>query len=199
MTSLRGTNFLKTKSTTRLREAMKGQKMATPADYLKLPYGRVVVPEEDGSFRAEIVEFPGCIATADSSSEALQRLEGVAESWLQSVIDRGQNVPEPMDATGFSGKFVVRLPKSLHRRATYAAARDGTSLNQFIVNCVAEHVGAIGCPRTVYVTSPVTCLSIQHIPGGAMTASVGFAHHQSTQKASSLMTSPIIFPDFEHA
>lgn len=178
---------------------MKGQKMAKPADYLKLPYGRVVVPEEDGSFRAEIVEFPGCIATAETASEALQRLEEVAESWLQSLIERGQNVPEPMDASGFSGKFVVRLPKSLHRRATYAAARDGASLNQFIVNCVAEHVGAIGCPKTVYVTSPVTTLSIQSMPGGAMTASVGFAQHQSSLTAPRRINRPIIVPDYEHA
>ena len=30
------------------------------AEYLKAPYGRVVVPESDGTFRAEITEFPGC-------------------------------------------------------------------------------------------------------------------------------------------
>ena len=119
----------------------KETEMATPASYLKLPYGRVVVPDDDGTFRAEIVEFPGCIATGDSAAEALTNLENVAESWLQSILARGQKVPEPMDAGGFSGKLVVRLPRSLHRRAAYMAARDGVSLNQFIVSSIAQGVG----------------------------------------------------------
>jgi antitoxin HicB len=99
----------------RLSGVTKGQKMAKPADYLKLPYGRVVVPEEDGTFRAEIVEFPGCMATADSALEALGNLEEVAESWLQSMIDRGQSIPEPMDASGFSGKLDVSVHKIRYR------------------------------------------------------------------------------------
>jgi hypothetical protein len=37
---------------------------------------------------------------------------------------------------------VVRLPKTLHKKAAHAAARDGVSLNQFIVSCVAEQVGS---------------------------------------------------------
>ena len=113
-----------------------------PTEYLKRPYGRVVVPESDGTFRAEIMEFPGCIATGDTAAEALASLENVAESWLEATIARGQHVPEPMEGGGFSGKLVVRLGRDLHRRAAYMAAHQGVSLNQFIVSSVAEHVGS---------------------------------------------------------
>jgi predicted RNase H-like HicB family nuclease len=113
-----------------------------PAEYLKRPYGRVVVPEEDGTFRAEIIEFPGCIAVGDTAAEALANLESVAESWLQATIAKGLRVPEPIENTEFSGKLVVRLPKTLHKKAAHAAAREGVSLNQFIVSCIAEQVGA---------------------------------------------------------
>jgi len=68
-----------------------------PAEYLKRPYGRVVVPESDGSFRAEIMEFPGCIAVGDTASEALANLERVAHSWLQATIAKGLRVPEPIE------------------------------------------------------------------------------------------------------
>jgi antitoxin HicB len=112
-----------------------------PAEYLKMPYGRVVVPESDGTFRAEIVEFPGCIAVGDTSAEALANLEDVAESWLEATLAGGQRVPEPIENQGFSGKLVVRLPKTLHKKAAHVAAREGVSLNQFIVNSVAEQVG----------------------------------------------------------
>jgi|SRR5215510_562994 len=112
------------------------------AEYLKRPYGRVVIPEEDGSFRAEIVEFPGCIAVGDTAAEALANLERVADSWLQATLAKGLHVPEPVESAEYSGKLVVRLPKTLHKKAAHAAAREGVSLNQFIVSCVAEQVGA---------------------------------------------------------
>jgi predicted RNase H-like HicB family nuclease len=122
---------------------MKGKVgMRTPAEYLREPYGRVVVPESDGTFRAEIIEFPGCIAVGDTAAEALSNLEDVASSWLEATIAKGQNVPEPIENVGFSGKLVVRLPKSLHKKAAHMAAREGVSLNQFIVSSVAEQVGA---------------------------------------------------------
>ncbi len=114
----------------------------SPAAYLGKPYGRVVTPESDGSFHAEILEFPGCIAIGDEPAEALANLEEVAASWLEATIEKGQDVPEPQDASGFSGKLVLRLPKSLHRKAARQAARDNVSLNQFIVASVAEQVGA---------------------------------------------------------
>jgi antitoxin HicB len=117
------------------------QQMATALEYLKKPYGRLLVPEDDGTYRAEIVEFPGCFAVGDTAAEAVVNLENAAESWLESTIAKGQTVPEPMDELDFSGKLVVRLPRSLHKRAAYAANRNGVSLNQFIVNSVAGQVG----------------------------------------------------------
>src|SRR5262245_14319931 len=132
-------------------------------DYLKLPYGRVVVPESDGTFRAEIIEFPGCIAVGDTAGEALANLESVAESWLQATIAKGLRVPEPVESTEYSGKLVVRLPKTLHKKAAYAAAREGVSLNQFIVTCIAEQVGAgstaVSALRQLMQTAQPTALT----------------------------------------
>jgi predicted HicB family RNase H-like nuclease len=126
----------------------------SPADYLKKPYSRLVVPEEDGSFRAEILEFPGCIATGDTAAKAYGALEEVAESWLQATLAKGQSVPEPAEESEFSGKLVVRLPKSLHRKAARAARRDGASLNQFIVSCISEQVGIRSAVTSVFGFSP---------------------------------------------
>ena len=130
----------------------------SPAAYLGKPYGRVVTPESDGSFHAEILEFPGCIAIGDEPAEALANLEEVAASWLEATIEKGQDVPEPQDASGFSGKLVLRLPKSLHRKAARQAALDNVSLNQFIVASVAEQVGA----RVIHSsTSPRPSLTME--------------------------------------
>lgn len=95
----------------------------SPADYLKKPYVRQLVPEDDGSFRAEIAEFPGCIALGATPAEAYSNLEEVAESWLESAIAKKQAIPEPLEEIGYSGKLVLRLQKSLHRKAAQAAKR----------------------------------------------------------------------------
>lgn len=68
---------------------------AEAARILRQAYGRLVTPDDDGSFYAVIREFPGCIATSDTASEALANLESVAESWLLAELDRGHNIPGP--------------------------------------------------------------------------------------------------------
>jgi predicted RNase H-like HicB family nuclease len=134
-------------------------KTMSPADYLKKPYGRLVVPDT-GGFRAEIVEFPGCIAIGNTASEALANLEEVAVLWIEGALEKRQPIPLPLDSgEGFSGKLVLRLPRSLHKRATHQAGRDGVSLNQFIVACVAERMGELASEDTTasvtYVPVPV--------------------------------------------
>ncbi len=109
--------------------------------YLRQPYARVMIPESDGTYRGEILEFPGCIATGDTPAETLDALEEVAAEWLEAALERGQPIPEPVENTEFSGRLVLRMPKSLHKKATRIAERDGVSLNQFIVMSLAEQIG----------------------------------------------------------
>ena len=116
--------------------------MTTATEYLKKPYGRLLVPEDEGGYHAEIIEFPGCFADGETAGEAAENLENAASSWLEAAIAKGHTIPEPMRELDYSGKLVVRLPKSLHKRAALAANRDRVSLNQFIVSSIAEQVGS---------------------------------------------------------
>lgn len=50
--------------------------------YLLQPYARIILPESDGTFRGEIMEFPGCIASGDTAIETLNNLEEAAKSWI---------------------------------------------------------------------------------------------------------------------
>ena len=117
-----------------------------PTEIMKMPYARLVLPDGDGGYAAEIVEFPGCIAIGSTAAEALENLDSVGVDWIETALEQGQNIPEPIDAAGFSGKFVLRMAKSLHKKATLFAERDGVSLNQFIVTCVAERIGTRAHP-----------------------------------------------------
>jgi antitoxin HicB len=135
--------------------------------YLKQPYARIVVPEEDGTFRGEILEFPGCIVTGDTPSEALNSLEEVASAWLESALEHHQPIPEPIEKIKFSGRLVLRLPKSLHKKAVRLAERDGVSLNQFIVTSLAEHIGERAWPQhQVIFNTAVSSSSVVVVASG---------------------------------
>ena len=75
----------------------------TADDYLKEPYTRVVTPDwETGTYTAQILEFPGCVAQGDTVVEAYELLEAVALSWIEAALDLGQQIPPAARPLGFA-------------------------------------------------------------------------------------------------
>jgi predicted RNase H-like HicB family nuclease len=111
-------------------------------NYLKKPYTRIITPAEEGGFVGEILEFPGCFAEGETPNETFATLELAAESWIEAALEQKQDIPEPADNRSYGGKVALRLPRTIHRHAARLAARDNTSLNQFLVSSIATRVGA---------------------------------------------------------
>jgi antitoxin HicB len=109
--------------------------------YLALPYTRELVPEDDGTWYARVLELPGCMTVGDTQAEALANLDDAMATWIEAKLEDRESIPEP--AGNFSGRFVVRVPKTLHRDLVKAANRNGISLNQFIATTLAQAVGAV--------------------------------------------------------
>lgn len=102
-------------------------------DYMKLPYTRLVQEMNDESghyFYGRILELDGCQTTADSLTELYTNLNDIMESYLEIKIENNLPIPIPETAEKYSGKFVVRLPKTLHQRLAIEAYKEGVSLNQ---------------------------------------------------------------------
>jgi antitoxin HicB len=99
--------------------------------------------EDDGSWVAEVVEMPGCLAAGEDPTDAVAMLRGPFGLWIEDARERGIAVPPPL-STGPNGRLLLRLPRSLHMRVARAAARDGVSVNAFVTAAVAERVGAGG-------------------------------------------------------
>lgn len=112
-------------------------------DILRLPYSRILRPDEHGGFTAEILEFRGCFSEGETPEEAYRNLEEAAFGWIRAALEQGSEIPPPSAAGGYSGRVALRLPKSLHAQAAEIAAREGVSLNQFIVSAVATRVGSL--------------------------------------------------------
>lgn len=111
-------------------------------EYLRAPYGRMLFRNDDGSFTAEMLEFPGCFAEGETSHEAIQNLDAAALEWVEAAQRLGREIPEPFTTRGYSGTISLRIPKALHRQAARMAERESVSLNQYLVTAIAARVGA---------------------------------------------------------
>ena len=108
-------------------------------ELMKLPY-TAEITADDGSYFAKIKELEGCMTVGETMAEALAMIEDAKLAWLTAAVEDGIEIPLPesMQAERYSGKFALRLPKSLHRQLAESAERDGVSLNQYLVTLLAE-------------------------------------------------------------
>jgi len=111
-------------------------------DYLKQPYARILVPETERGYSAELLEFPGCYAYGETADQAIKNLDNAAFNWIEATMTQGQSVPEPFAENEPSGKYLLRLPRNLHKKAVQMAQKERVSLNTFLIDAVAERVGA---------------------------------------------------------
>jgi predicted RNase H-like HicB family nuclease len=111
-------------------------------EYLAQPYSRLLIPEKEGGYSAEILEFPGCFSQGDTAEEAINNLEDAARNWISAALEQGLKIPEPTGDHDYSGKVALRLPRSTHRKAIQMAEREGVSLNTFLVDAISARTGA---------------------------------------------------------
>lgn len=129
--------------------------MTALEEYLDLPYEVSLTRDQsdDGTagWVAAVEELPGCLAQGQTPEEAVQHVRDAMAGWLSVAIQDGVEIPPPRSQSAHSGRFVVRLPQSLHADLARAAEREGVSLNQLVANVLASAVGwrGKGSPRRV--------------------------------------------------
>jgi antitoxin HicB len=103
-----------------------------------LPYRLEVVKSEHGNYVISYPELPGCVTQIDDLADLGPIAEEILAGWLELAIEDGQQIPEPEPTSEYSGKFLVRLPKSLHQALAEAARDEGVSLNAYITAILAD-------------------------------------------------------------
>jgi len=100
--------------------------------------------EDGGGWMADVPELKGCLADGDNPEEALDNLKSVIETWLEVAREDGMEIPEPRIYTDseYSGRFTLRVPRTLHRQLAQEAEMEGVSLNQFILSLISYNLGA---------------------------------------------------------
>ena len=109
---------------------------------LKYPTQLTEIPAEDGGgYLIEIPLLKGCVSDGETITEALKNIEEAKEEWFAYMLEYNLSIPEPADISKYSGKFVVRIPKSLHKTISEQSRMEGLSLNQYVANSLAYVAG----------------------------------------------------------
>lgn len=129
--------------------------------YLSLPYKIEINYElEDNTWVASHPELGkgSCCAVGKNIDEALKRLEEEKKFLLEYAFSEGKEIPEPVliEEDLPSGQFVVRLPKTLHKKLKEQAVKESVSLNQLVASMLAEQIGSIRLPQKHFTITDST-------------------------------------------
>ncbi len=109
-----------------------------PVEILKIP------DNEGGGYMATIPQLGRNAFVGDGNSiyEAISNLEEVKRDLFVDFLKEGIAIPEPKfeDEEEYSGRFILRIPKDLHRHLSSKAEENGTSLNQYISSLLSRYI-----------------------------------------------------------
>jgi antitoxin HicB len=126
--------------------------------FMSLPYRIEIepIPENKGGGYVASIPLLGKYAVCgdgDTIEEALENLQAMKEERLNSYVREGLSIPEPdPDEDEYSGKFVLRIPKYLHRELALRARENNVSLNHFVSSLLS---GAFQADRSSSLTQNI--------------------------------------------
>ena len=106
--------------------------------YTSLPYREVIEADPAGGYVGYIPDLKGCVTQAETKTEIIELLDDAKKVWIEAALEDGLVIPEPEQSEDFSGRFSLRLPKSLHRNLALSAKEEGVSLNQMAMCLIAS-------------------------------------------------------------
>ena len=112
-------------------------------------YTHVISPlpaEEGGGFLITFPDLLGCMSDGETIEEAIANGRDAFLAWISAQADMGREIPRPSyrvpgTEPPMSGKFVQRVPKSLHAKLAVLARQEGVSLNSLVLTFISEGVG----------------------------------------------------------
>ena len=94
--------------------------------------GKIEVDEEAGILYGDVINIRDVITFEGQSVEEAQRaFRESVDDYLAFCAERGESPEKP-----FSGKFVIRLPADLHRKAYIQAKLADKSLNGWVTEVI---------------------------------------------------------------
>jgi antitoxin HicB len=113
--------------------------MSKLADY---PFEiRPLTQEEGGGFLISYPDFAECISDGDTVEDALVNGRDALKATIAALKAKKLPVPAPNSGGIASGKFVARVPKTVHAQLATRARAEGVSLNALVLAFIAQGLG----------------------------------------------------------
>lgn len=97
--------------------------------------------EDGGGYLIEFPDLPGCMSDGETIEEAIMNGKDAVICWIKAAKEAGRSIPQPGELENQSGKWVQRVPKSIHLRLVEKSKVEGVSLNTLVIAILAEALG----------------------------------------------------------
>ena len=114
-------------------------------------YAHIISPlseEDGGGFLITFPDLPGCMSDGETEAEAMENGRDAFLTYVSALADMGREIPAPayqaadaLAEPSHSGRFMTRVPKSIHARLAARARAEGVSLNALVVSLLSEGLG----------------------------------------------------------
>lgn len=113
--------------------------------YLSRPYHFEIVPafDEDGApdgWEGRVVEMRWCVAYGATPEELVAALRANMHTWIETALERGRPIPEPLPSSGWSNEVRATVPSDVRARLADLARDEDMSLEAFVAGLLAETV-----------------------------------------------------------
>lgn len=105
---------------------------------------RPLSAEEGGGFLVSFPDFAECISDGETVEEAMTNGRDALKATIAALIAKKMTVPSPNSGGVASGKFVARVPKTVHAQLATRARAEGVSLNALVLTFIAQGLGGPG-------------------------------------------------------
>ena len=102
---------------------------------------RPLSTEEGGGFLISYPDFSECISDGETVEEALKNGKDALKATVAALKAKDLAVPAPKSGGIASGKFIARVPKTIHAQLTTRAKAEGVSLNSLVLTFIAQGLG----------------------------------------------------------
>jgi len=93
---------------------------------------------DGGGWLVTYPDLPGCMSDGETREEAIKNGLDAVDQWLDTNTELGR--PVPKSSADVSGKFMVRVPKSVHSRLITKAELEGVSMNALVNSVLSKEV-----------------------------------------------------------